>query len=162
MDDDVGIHIEVFNISNKETIHFFSLPLLAMTKKRTSIKKRTKKSAETSFEKNEATSNAAKVIAKWWKRLKTGQHMRSPFTLTALREPPEVSTPFTAQLSNMSIMSTPRKTFYDDDNWEKVVAAAELAESMTSPTRFALFEGNWEDVVAAAEKVEAMFFPNLK
>ena len=65
MDDDVGIHIEVFNISNKETIHFFSLPLLAMTKKRTSIKKRTKNSAETSFEKNEATSNAAKVIAKW-------------------------------------------------------------------------------------------------
>ena len=107
-------------------------------------------------------SNAAKVIAKWWKTLKTGEYMRPPFTLVTLCNPPEVSTPFTAQLSNMSIMSTPRKTFYDDDNWEKVVAAAELAESMTSPTRFALFEGNWEDVVAAAEKVEAMFLPNLK
>jgi hypothetical protein len=172
-----------------------------MTKKRTSNKKRTRKSAETSFEMNESMSNSAKVIANWWKRLKTGRLMPVAFTLAALCEPPEVptprsnaakviakwwkrlktgrymrgplnlaahrklsevSTPFTAKLSNMSIMSTPRKTFYDDDNWEKVVAAAEHAELMTSPTQFALFEGNWEDVVAAAERVEAMFLPDLK
>ena len=172
-----------------------------MTKKRTSNKKRTRKSAETSFEKNESTSNAAKLIAQWWKRLKTGRLLPAPFTLAAPCEPPEVSTPrsnaakviakwwkrlktgrnmcaslnlashckpsevstpFTAKLSNMSIMSTPRKTFSDDADWERVVAAAELAESRTSPTRLALFEGNWEDVVAAAEKVEAMFLPNLK
>ena len=31
-----------------------------------------------------------------------------------------------------------------EDDWEKVVAAAELAESMVTPPKIALFEGDWD------------------
>jgi hypothetical protein len=42
------------------------------------------------------------------------------------------------------------------------VAAAELAESMMSPPKIALFEGDWEEVVAAAELAESLFLSKLK
>jgi len=112
-----------------------------MTKKRSTNKKRSKKCAQASPQQHEVAFNAATSIAKWWKRLKQG----AVFT-----------TPNTTRMSQMSIMSTSSIPVFEDD-WEKVVAAAELAESMMSPPKIALFEGDWEAVVAAAEMAESAF-----
>ena len=81
---------------------------------------------------------------------------RSPHSTPS--DPTGVTTPVISALSNIAIMSTP---FFEDD-WEKVVAATELIESMISPPKLALFEGNWEEVVAAAEQAENAFRPELK
>jgi len=122
-----------------------------MTKKRSSNKKGSKKCAQASPQLHEAALNAATSIAKWWKRLKQGGYRRPRPDSTVL------TTPNTKRLSELSIMSTSSIPVFEDD-WEKVVAAAELAESMVTPPKIALFEGDWEAVVAAAEMAESAFF----
>jgi len=71
------------------------------------------------------------------------------------------TTPSSLTHSDVPINSSTSRPFFAED-WEKVVAAAELAESMMSPPKIALFEGDWEEVVAAAELAESLFLSKLK
>jgi hypothetical protein len=151
-----------------------------MTKNRLTNRKRSKKSPSTSPNRQEVASQAVNVIAKWWKRLKHGgkcpprvattaanviakwwKRLKQGEPLLVPSGPMVFTTPSTSTHSDVPINSSTSRPFFAED-WEKVVAAAELAESMMSPPKIALFEGDWEEVVAAAELAESLFLSKLK
>jgi hypothetical protein len=76
-------------------------------------------------------------------------------------EPTVFTTPSSSRPSDVSMKSSTSRPFFAED-WEQVVAAAELAESMMSPPKIALFEADWEEAVAAAELAESLFLSKLK
>jgi hypothetical protein len=78
-------------------------------------------------------------------------------TTSENQDPTVITTPSSSRPSDVS---TSRPFFAED--WEQVVAAAELAESMTSPPKIALFEADWEEAVAAAKLAESLFLSKLK
>ena len=126
-----------------------------MTKNRLTNKKRSKKSPSTSPNRREVASKAVNAIAKWWKHLKEGRPPLVP------ADPTVFTTPSSSRPSDVSMKSSTSRPFFAED-WEQVVAAAELAESMMSPPKIALFEADWEEAVAAAELAESLFLSKLK
>jgi len=151
-----------------------------MTKSRLTNRKRSKKSPSTSPTRQEMASKAVNVIAKWWKRLKFSKkcppqhaiiaanviakwwkHLKEGRPPLVPADPTVFTTPSSSRPSDVSMKSSTSRPFFAED-WEQVVAAAELAESMMSPPKIALFEADWEEAVAAAELAESLFLSKLK
>jgi len=147
-----------------------------MTKSRLTNRKRSKKSPSTSPTRQEMASKAVNVIAKWWKRLKFSKRhaitaanviakwwkrLKEGRPLLVPADPTVFTTPSSSRPSDVSMKSSTSRSFFAED-WEQVVAAAELAESMMSPPKIALFEADWEEAVAAAELAESLFLSKLK